>query len=960
MDKLADYLNKFKIDADSWFKKGSFVGEFYNFHKEFFKKENLEKAEWSDFQKMGDHIHAFNSMALAKSRALGKPNHSIEHYRKSFLYLVYGDDPIKQRIDNFYSNEEYSLKFFSDSSISELLGFIFPDKYVLYNSRDKEALELLGIEIVFKRGSSFADKFLKFNETIKPIVEKYKEIVGRRTSFPINLEVDQFFSYLYEEHLEDDGNVRYWTFAPGEKASRWDEFRENNIAAIGWSKLGDLSNYKDKEAIRNKLTKLYAGGTNGNNNALTCYDFCNTLKQGDIIFVKKGINKILGCGVVQSDYTFDSTRDDFRNVRNVKWLKTGEWEITYGKKLPMKTLTNISGDQDFVKNLKKLVGLNGEVAEADADYYWLNSNPDRWKVEEVNDGATEWYNAYSERGRLTAHAKSLKPGDRLLIYVTNPAQEIAAFGTIKNGIYKKKGVGDVVDFTIEKLSNKVPLSELQSHPGLSDCSAVHKNFGGSFLKLTKEHFDIITKIVLDKNQACGEACYLPNTLNLILYGPPGTGKTHELQRYMKYFTVKPEAENERERFVNLVIERPWWHVIAAATLDIGGGKVAAISDHPLVLAKVSTTTDKNIRARLWGTLQSHTVLDCENVKYTVRSEPLIFRKSDDSKWTVDLDIINDAAPEVRDLLDKSKRKEAYGETKRYEFITFHQSYSYEEFVEGIRPFMGSEAAESSISYQVEDGVFKRIAQRAANDPTNKYAIFIDEINRGNISKIFGELITLIEADKRIGTEHGFPVRLPYSREEFGVPKNLYIIGTMNTADRSIAFIDTALRRRFEFKEIMSKPEVIRDRVGDGGKVDGVDVAGMLEILNSRIEFLYDRDHVIGHSYFLGIKDLEELRCTFSLKVIPLLQEYFYGDWEKVCLVLGCPYSNGDNPLKTNSYPIIRATKMRNWEVIGINHDDYEDQIRYEVNPDFKDKSDNLANYFVGITANTKKSSAEVE
>ena len=234
--------------------------------------------------------------------------------------------------------------------------------------------------------------------------------------------------------------------------------------------------------------------------------------------------------------------------------------------------------------------------------------------------------------------------------------------------------------------------------------------------------------------------------------------------------------------------------------------------------------------------------------------------------------------QLADTAARKAVKERFEELRaqeQIEFVTFHQSYAYEDFIEGIRPNLGT----GELTYKLHEGIFKRICKRACKDPDNKYVLIIDEINRGDIAKIFGELITLIEPSKRLGRKDEARVTLPYSQKPFGVPSSLYILGTMNTADRGIALLDTALRRRFIFIEKMPKPELVEK------DIEGVDGQELLKAINRRIRTKLGREHQIGHTYLMRKTSIKELAEAFQHQIMPLLQEYFYDDWEKIHFVL---------------------------------------------------------------------------
>ncbi len=379
------------------------------------------------------------------------------------------------------------------------------------------------------------------------------------------------------------------------------------------------------------------------------------------------------------------------------------------------------------------------------------------------------------------------------------------------------------------------------------------------------------------------ATLVENTRNLILYGPPGTGKTFAVNKFANFYLKEqlstPLSPEQRQRDL---IRPLTWHDVIALVMYLKRSqkklfKVPEIAEDPLVKDFWAFTKTKKLNNQIWAMLQIHTDPSVQTVKYKNRQPPYLFEKTEQSEWRLTENGEGYVEVKLANVIDELEHpEESNPDISDYmRFVTFHQSFAYEEFVEGLKPV----TEDGQVRYEVVDGIFKEICRRAQNDPDHKYLLVIDEINRANIAKVFGELITLIEDDKRLDEDHAISVQLPYSKEIFGVPENLLILGTMNTADRSIALLDIALRRRFTFVEQMPNPSLLET-------VEGVDLGVLLDQLNRRITILLGRDYQIGHSYLMGINSLEALHFAWYRKIIPLLREYFYNDWERLRAVIG--------------------------------------------------------------------------
>lgn len=455
----------------------------------------------------------------------------------------------------------------------------------------------------------------------------------------------------------------------------------------------------------------------------------------------------------------------------------------------------------------------------------------------------------------------------------------------------------------------------------------------------------------------------PHSLNIILYGPPGTGKTYDTVNYAVAIIegklvddVKKERREEgkekghkrvKERFDEYRREKQikmvTFHQNYAYEDFIEGirpvleedgegegikyelrkGIFREISDQA-----VSETWDLDELLQAFATSVQKKLDRKEEVKISSDDDKRQFAIID-IKWLQDGTV---ATFRVGDPMGAGYRSVGKESIKRY-----YKDYCKGKFksAEDIPPARESSTEKTHANAQQNFLLFERMKEfqdrgewkpepRPSEEEVGikNYVLIIDEINRGNIAKIFGELITLIEESRRLGRSEATEVTLPYSGESFGVPNNLYIIGTMNTADRSIALLDTALRRRFEFKEMM--PESTHPKIATN--IKGVNLQELLKKMNERIRVLLDREHQIGHTYFFDVEDMESLKKTFQNKIIPLLQEYFYDNYEKIALVL-----NKNSFIKTGEIPKDLTDEDREvHELLPFGDDLWEDQGEYRT------------------------------
>lgn len=678
-------------------------------------------------------------------------------------------DVFEAAVDDMNIQPEYDAlngQFLIKFNLSIGLFWIRPDKYLSLDGNSQKLLE--ANDITYDRAN-----FLPYQEYERVMNELKAKMQSQDLGFTNFVE---FSDVAYNQSKQNSvkkqtQKVSYWIYSPGENASKWQECLNEGIMCIGWDDLRDLSNYATREDVRAEIKKFYPSNGSAKNDSLAVWQFSREIKEGDIIFAKKGMTKIIGRGVVESGYIFDDSRSEFKHVRKVRWTNVGEWETE--DKSAMKTLTNITQYADYVDKLNKLVegqtGVTTSVPTGSKQYWWLVASPKMWSLSDMEIGEEQGYTLYNENGhqrRIFKHFLSAKEGDIVIGYEATPTKQIVGLLVIS-----KASDGKMIYFKkTETLINTIGYSQLKNTPGLENMEYM-KNQQGSFFKVTEDEYDIIMEMVRAENPI------------------------KELGKKDKY---------SKDDFLDDVFV---------------------------------------------------TKQDYEQL------EALLLRKKN---------LILQGAPGVGKTF--AAKRLAYAmmgekDDNRIMQVQFHQNYSYEDFVMGYRP-------NEDGGFDLKEGVFYHFCRVAATDKEHKYFFIIDEINRGNLSKTFGELLMLIEKDYR-----DTPMQMSYMDKRFAVPSNVYIIGMMNTADRSLAMIDYALRRRFSFFEM--KPAFdspgFKNYIAKKHDLQLNNLVKAITELNRVIanDASLGTGFCIGHSYLCDLEGSYNLESIVEYDIIPMLREYWF-------------------------------------------------------------------------------------
>ena len=474
--------------------------------------------------------------------------------------------------------------------------------------------------------------------------------------------------------------------------------------------------------------------------------------------------------------------------------------------------------------------------------------------------------------------------------------------------------------------------------------------------------------------------------NIIYTGVAGTGKTYRLLQIAQQYTDYLPRVNDKELLGQLLHELSWREVVCLIFLDFKSKKqdlvkVPEIVSHEFFINKAAQNSrEKNLSSTAWLELRRHSPVDSKTVSFDNRASQAYFDKDNSGAWYLlpeGIDLLSELAQQLAEFQQaqhENNNQDQNFSQQRFSMVSFHQAYGYEEFVEGIRPVMAASIhtthRSSQMSYAIQDGAFLKLCQRAANDPEQRYAMLIDEINRANVSRVFGELLSLIETDKRAGMANAMTVNLAYSGRIFSVPANVDIYATMNTQDHSLAPLDMALRRRFRFVDCSPQPELLpvislnqESETANSGTLNSeiinsaetIDLAKLLTGLNNRIMQTLGAEAQLGHAFLWSVANLKQLQTVLAEQIIPQLAQaaggqlnilqYIFRDEQQP---MSAQFIQGSQALINNDSNKLANSNNSNQMFAG--HHSFLDQSMstgsYKINADLMNNSAEFAKPFV--------------
>ena len=736
--------------------------------------------------------------------------------------------------------------------------------------------------VKFPEGTSDGNVRLIENQFNESEIEECLKICGQK------------ISKWHLEYFMKEKNNFYFIQAGDENEYYLEEFRDTKSAGITYGEIGnfDLTNLT-KEEISEKTNGKF--GTELYN--------ISKIQLGDIILVTEGrTTGTTEFGIVTKEYFFQENSETYKHRVNAEFLNFGNENINRGSS---KTIYRVD-ESKKIKEIRVALGVESgnyyiitqnpgsKYDDIEGEQYAFDSDKSHYKkfVKNTNfivqtkiDGQY-YFTGYGKVGYLEK-TNSIKENGRGLTHI------IAKFSKYKK--FKEQKVRtDEINQKMLKIAFPNTGSNPQPPAMLEIPKVLYQQIIGEDLTSEEDELDTMSMDNYDRA--------LEWKPNLILYGPPGTGKTFHANEIAKKITrdqipkigicwPTDKDEDKIEDFQNVIEDNEkvlWgvnWSIDQVKKSDFPIKGYIYYKQNIIAIATISNCTlheetndaDLKLRPQKW-----HNGQDYKNYLHFTsvhRCVPFSHKKLK----------LNDSTKIIPDIIQQ--RVYVKQKTSFIRKVTFHPSYSYEDFVEGFRPNV--KGADKN-PYKLEDGIFKQICIDAMDDdPNNKYVIIIDEINRGNIPKILGELITLIEEDKR---KQEYSLKLTYSKDDFFVPKNLIIIGTMNTADKSLMQMDDALKRRFVFEELMPDTTSLLEHLNKEKIADAKDYKKILDRINEKImgkgttdaeqKMKQFRDRQIGHSYFWKVKNNENLQSVIKYDIIPLLQDYFYGDYNEIRQILG--------------------------------------------------------------------------